>query len=286
MKAIDENEGSSMMQCRSCGTQLTTNMEYCPVCGTVALSSVSDAKLLSSNLPTTPSTQSPLMQALPPTDAHSFPYEVSSPYVYDPSSPYHIPPPPPLAHRYFSLRLVVLTIVLVVLLSSIVSGGIVYYLTNFSSHQKQVQVTPPVSISSSTPTIAPIPFTYTSEAASATNTLIGGAGIYACSACSTGRKVGFVGNSGAIQFNGINVQRTNTYTLTIYYCSAELRYALMSIDGASGTQLSFSSTGSYDTPGPLTVSIKLYAGSNTIKFYNPSGWAPDFDRIVITSPNQ
>jgi|SRR5436305_7922714 len=119
------------------------------------------------------------------------------------------------------------------------------------------------------------------------NTIIGGAGIYSCSGCSTGRKVGYVGNnSGAIQFNNINVQNTDTYTLIIYYCSGETRYALMNIDDAPGMKFTFSSTGSFDTPGPLTVSIKLNSGSNTIKFYNPSGWAPDFERIVVTSPSQ
>ncbi len=42
------------------------------------------------------------------------------------------------------------------------------------------------------------------------------------------------------------------------------------------------STGGFDTIGSVTVTVTLAAGANTIRFGNTSGWAPDFDRIVVS----
>jgi Carbohydrate binding module (family 35) len=140
----------------------------------------------------------------------------------------------------------------------------------------------PTVVVAPTPTPVPAPFMFRSEAEASSNTLAGRAVLVACSTCSGARKVDFLGsNSGTLQFNNIVVRRAGTFTLTIYYCSGVARDALMSIDGGVGTRLTFASTGSFNTPRPFTVFVRLNAGSNTIKFSNPSGWAPDLDRIVI-----
>lgn len=55
----------------------------------------------------------------------------------------------------------------------------------------------------------------------------------------------------------------------------------MSVNGGAAVALTFTSTGDFNTPGPLTVTVYLVAGNNTIEFYNNSGWTPDFDRIVV-----
>ncbi|MBP3964316.1 DUF4832 domain-containing protein [Paenibacillus lignilyticus] len=125
--------------------------------------------------------------------------------------------------------------------------------------------------------------TVTIEAESSANTLAGGAVAVACSSCSGGSKVGYVGNNrGTLQFNRINAATAGTYTLIISYVNgdASARAARISVNSAIAN-LSFPSTGSWSTVGTYQATVQLKAGDNTIKFSNASGWAPDFDRIQL-----
>lgn len=128
--------------------------------------------------------------------------------------------------------------------------------------------------------------TVTYEAEAAGNTLAGGAVSATCSTCSGGSKVGYVGNNaGTLQFNGINASTAGTYTLTIAYLNGDTaaRSAQVSMNGGTATNVSFPVTGSWSTVGTVQTSVQLSAGNNTIKLSNPSGWAPDFDRIQLNS---
>jgi hypothetical protein len=58
----------------------------------------------------------------------------------------------------------------------------------------------------------------------------------------------------------------------------------MSINSGAVAVLSFTGSGSWTTVISKTVTVKLNAGNNTIKFSNSSGWAPDFDRISVSGP--
>src|SRR5581483_6682200 len=105
-----------------------------------------------------------------------------------------------------------------------------------------------------------------------------------CSPCSGGKKVGFVGNNaGTLQFNGVTTGAAGSATLTIAYASGQARNASLSVNGGTATSISFASTGSYTTEGKKTVTVTLKSGSNTLKFSNSSGWAPDFDKITVSS---
>src|SRR5439155_4700296 len=132
---------------------------------------------------------------------------------------------------------------------------------------------------------APCPF-YEAEAVPP-NILTGGAVIQSCPLCSGGADVGFVGNnSGTLQFNGITANASGVLDIKIWYTNGDaVRYAFMSVNGGSGTPLSFPSTGSFQTPGSIETTLTgLIPGSNnTIKFSNPivGDWAPDFDRIEV-----
>jgi hypothetical protein len=121
------------------------------------------------------------------------------------------------------------------------------------------------------------------EAESAANTLAGGAVVQACSTCSGGEKVGYVGEGGTLTFNGVAAPSPGTYEVTIAYCdgSATGRQATVSVDGGASQTLSFTPTGSFTTVGTMTVALPLAAGTNMIEFANPSGYAPDFDRIIV-----
>src|SRR5207237_8647352 len=119
------------------------------------------------------------------------------------------------------------------------------------------------------------------------NIVTGGAGVQSCPTCSGGEDVGYVGNnSGTLQFNDVTVNTTHNYVVTIWYTNGDaVRYALLSVNGGPGTPVSFPSTGSFETVGSVQRAITLNAGSNnTLEFDNPivGGWAPDFDRMVVS----
>src|SRR5689334_9926263 len=85
------------------------------------------------------------------------------------------------------------------------------------------------------------------QAESSSNTLAGGARVASCTACSGGKKVGFVGNNkGTLRFNGVMSAETEFVTLQIAYAdgSAAGRTAQLSVNGAAATTITFTPTGS------------------------------------------
>ena len=122
----------------------------------------------------------------------------------------------------------------------------------------------------------------TYEAEAAGNTLTGTAAVSPCSACSGGSKVGFVGNNGGtLQWNGVNVATAGTYTVSVSYLSGEARSAQLRVNGGAPVTLSFPSTGGWTAVGTVQTQVSLNASNNTIQVSNPTGWAPDLDRIQI-----
>lgn len=123
------------------------------------------------------------------------------------------------------------------------------------------------------------------EAEATGNTLGGSAVIASCDACSGGSKVGYLGNgSGTLQFNGITVSSAGDYTLTIHYLNGEAsRPAVLSVNGGTGMPLSFPSSGGWDTVSLLETTVHLQAGSNTLLLSQPTGYAPDIDRILVSA---
>jgi alpha-galactosidase len=118
---------------------------------------------------------------------------------------------------------------------------------------------------------------YESEA----GTRSGAAVIAACSTCSGGNKVGYIGNGAANYLtNTVNVSTAGSKTLTIYYIVSGTRPLFVSVNGGAGTQLNLSGT-DWTTPHSTTMTVSLNAGNNTIKFYNDTAYGPDLDRITI-----
>ena len=99
-----------------------------------------------------------------------------------------------------------------------------------------------------------------------------------------GALVGYIGDGTAnyLQFNNVSGTTAGSHRLTIYYAAGENRSISVSVNGGSATSLSTPSTGGWDTIGSVTTTVTLAAGSNTIRFGNTSGWAPDLDRIVVS----
>jgi outer membrane protein assembly factor BamB len=124
------------------------------------------------------------------------------------------------------------------------------------------------------------------EAESSANTLAGSAVVAACSACSGGKDVGYVGKGGTLQFNNVQASSAGTDPLTIYYVDGDAgRTAQMSVNGGAATTVTFHGTNdaNWNFLQSLTVSVSLKAGSNTILFSNAAASAPDFDRITVAS---
>jgi hypothetical protein len=121
------------------------------------------------------------------------------------------------------------------------------------------------------------------EAEAAGNTFSGAVAPGACSGCLGGQKVRFIGNgaNNFLEINNINVLTAGDYTLTIYYVVSGTRSFSIRVNG--GAAMSFTVSGTtWDAPGaPVSVTIPLNAGNNSIKFFNNSAFAPDMDRITI-----
>jgi chitodextrinase len=124
------------------------------------------------------------------------------------------------------------------------------------------------------------------EAEAAGNTLAGGAAVAACSGCSGGFKVGYVGNdSGTLTFNGVQAAAAGSYTLTIAYLNGDAsRPVSVSVNDGTASNLTLPGTGGWDQVGTQTATVTLQSGDNTIKLFSASGWSPDFDRIIVSPP--
>src|SRR6185437_5710288 len=120
------------------------------------------------------------------------------------------------------------------------------------------------------------------EAEASANTLAGAAVIASCSACSGGKKVGYIGNGAAnyVTINNISESAAGNYTLTVAYVLNGSRSFYLSVNGGSDIQLALTGT-SWSSPATTTVTVPLKAGSNSIKFHNDSAYAPDLDAITI-----
>jgi alpha-glucosidase len=131
-----------------------------------------------------------------------------------------------------------------------------------------------------TATATPTPASYEAEASNNTfsNTVIQTSVNF-----SGGKAIGNVGNATDrwFQFNNVTVSTSGSYTMTVYYASGEVRPAYISVNGGAGTEYSFASTGGFTTVGTKNITVNLNAGSNTIKIYHNTAWAPDFDRIKL-----
>ncbi|WP_394840948.1 RICIN domain-containing protein [Pendulispora brunnea] len=122
------------------------------------------------------------------------------------------------------------------------------------------------------------------EAESSANTLGGSAVLSGCVGCSGGQKIGYLGYGGTLQFNGVEASAAGTYVLTVDYTVGDSgRSIQVSINGGAPMDLPFTGTddGAWSNVQSFGVPVVLQAGSNTVTFANPSGWAPDIDRITV-----
>jgi polygalacturonase len=112
--------------------------------------------------------------------------------------------------------------------------------------------------------------------------LSGAAASAACSTCSGGAKVRFIGNgTGNFVTFTVNASTTGSHQLTIGYEVSGTRDFFVSVNGAAGTDVPVSGT-SWSVPATTTMTVPLHAGVNTIKLYNDTANAPDLDYLTVT----
>ena len=123
----------------------------------------------------------------------------------------------------------------------------------------------------------------TVEAEAAGNTIAGAAKVAACTACSGGHKVGYLGNGAAnyVTINGITESAAGSHTLTFGYLVSGTRSFSISVNGGPDIVEQLTGT-SFATPATASVTVQLDAGSNTIKFHNDTAYAPDLDVVTVS----
>lgn len=121
------------------------------------------------------------------------------------------------------------------------------------------------------------------EAEAAGNTMTGNAGVSDCGTCSGGKKVGGMYQGSTLQFNDISASEAGTYTLKVYYISGDPRSANISVNGADKQYVEFPKMADWDTVGSFDVMVELQAGNNTVLIDDNNWYAPDFDRIEVSS---
>jgi hypothetical protein len=127
---------------------------------------------------------------------------------------------------------------------------------------------------------APVGQVYEAETA----TLSGATFVSSCSACSGGAKLSYLGaspSSNTATFN-VYVKNAGTYRMEVDAMTQGPRALVYVVNGTHPATLNMGG-GSFNLPQATTVPVTLLAGNNTITFGNPGTYAPDLDRIVISS---
>jgi len=96
--------------------------------------------------------------------------------------------------------------------------------------------------------------------------------------------VGWLGGNAYVLFENINVEKAGTYYVEIWYMTGEDRNIALSVNGGANIVTSCPSSGGYySNPVCVYVEVELNAGINTIKVHNPGGYAPNLDKIGVST---
>jgi alpha-galactosidase len=125
---------------------------------------------------------------------------------------------------------------------------------------------------------APTSATYEAEVATLSGTVVGEFSNYSSGLGKAGNIGGGAGNS--VTFSNVTVPANGTYQLEIDYQTSGPRSYFMSVNEGTPTELDLNGT-TFSDPVPVVVEVQLHAGTNTISIGNPTGYAPDLDRIVV-----
>eukprot|EP00825_Cyclidium_porcatum_P006567 TRINITY_DN13270_c0_g1_i2.p1 TRINITY_DN13270_c0_g1~~TRINITY_DN13270_c0_g1_i2.p1 ORF type:complete len:448 (+),score=29.74 TRINITY_DN13270_c0_g1_i2:208-1551(+) len=120
------------------------------------------------------------------------------------------------------------------------------------------------------------------EAESTNNILQGNAQISNCTSCSGGAKIGYLGTNGRLIFNKIKIEKEDSYVLKVYYITSDSRSFYYSVNNSNPQLIKCEGSGNWNVINTKEFVVRLKTGINTITIDNPSGNAPDIDKISIT----
>jgi hypothetical protein len=128
-----------------------------------------------------------------------------------------------------------------------------------------------------------VPAVPSTSYAAASAVLAGSASVADCASCSDGKKVGNLGLGigNTVTFKDVYVRRAGVYLLQVDSMTLGLRSYLYTVNGGPYQTLN-AGGGSFLIPSSSTMPVCLQAGYNTIQFGNPTSYAPDLDRIVVS----
>ena len=124
----------------------------------------------------------------------------------------------------------------------------------------------------------PTSATYEAEVATLGGSVTAGFSNYSSGLAKAGNVGGGAANS--VTFSNVTVPSAGTYQLEIDYQTSGPRSYFLSINGATAQELDLNGT-TFNDPVPIVLPVQLHAGVNTINIGNPTGYAPDLDRIVV-----
>ena len=120
------------------------------------------------------------------------------------------------------------------------------------------------------------------EAEAAGNTMNGITESFPCARCSGRSSVRNIGKLARnyLVLNNIKVPRTGNYQMMVFYLLKGNRSFFISVNNGAAIELALTGKRWHEV-AKASITVALKAGSNSIKFYNDHGYAPDLDRVVI-----
>ncbi len=103
-------------------------------------------------------------------------------------------------------------------------------------------------------------------------------------ATNEGHMVGWLGGTAYVEFKNIEVASAGTYYLEVWYMTGEDRDMYFTVNGGEDIVVKCPSSGDYNSnPACIYVEVQLNAGTNTIKVTNPKGYAPNLDKVGVST---
>jgi hypothetical protein len=125
---------------------------------------------------------------------------------------------------------------------------------------------------------APSATVYEAEAATLSGTVTAGFSNYSSGLSKAGNIGGGAGN--AVTFSNVTVPSNGVYQLEIDYATSGPRSYFLTINDGTSQELDLNGS-TFDEPTYTVLNVALHAGTNTLRFDNSTGYAPDLDRIVV-----
>jgi hypothetical protein len=127
---------------------------------------------------------------------------------------------------------------------------------------------------------APFPSasTYEAETATLSGSVSAAFSNYASGLAKAGNIGGGPGN--AVTFTNVTVPSSGAYLLEVDYATSGPRSIFLTINDGTANELDLNGS-TFDEPTNTVLRVQLHAGTNTLRFDNSTGYAPDLDRIVV-----